>query len=145
MASSYIIDAVDDLFKQLMETSHLFRGKIVIFGGGFRQILPVVPHGSRAQIIEVIAKKAECWPYVRTFNLTRNIRASRDERFAEWILNVGSGTEILTMINDVPKIHIPSFINKIAREIFGNYNQEIISDELTACRKVILCSTNEDV
>ena len=148
ITSKHIIDAADDLFRQLMENNHPFGGKIVIFGGDFRQVLPVVFHGTRALIMEVIAKKAECWPNVTKFELTTNVRASEDPNFTEWVLSFGNGTALETMVDGVPKIEIIDSIRmseNMIGELFGNYNQEIVSDEFAASSKVILCATNEDV
>ena len=90
-----------------MQNDVPFGGKIVIFGGDFRQILHIVPHGNRATIIEAIAKNAECWQHVRKYELRTNIRALRDSRFSEWILSVGNGTAVEMMVDEVPKIPIP--------------------------------------
>ena len=149
MASSHIIDAVDDLFRQLMRKPlEAFGGKIVICGGDFRQVLPVVQFGNRAQNMEVIAKNSACWTQVQHLYLTRNVRAAADPTFAEWILGVGNGTEIETMVDEVPKITLPEYIrmsNDIAREIFDGYFSDLAEDYASASRRVILCATNEDV
>jgi hypothetical protein len=35
-----------------------FRGKVVIMGGDFRQILPMVPRGKRGQIVDASLKRS---------------------------------------------------------------------------------------
>ncbi|KAM1135432.1 hypothetical protein ACFX2J_044266 [Malus domestica] len=79
-----------------------FRGKPILFRGDFRQILPVVPNGSVADIVEASLKSSYLWPYLTVFFLKKNMRLSKtglDERekqeladFARWILDIGNGT-----------------------------------------------------
>uniref|UniRef100_A0A6N2LTF1 ATP-dependent DNA helicase n=1 Tax=Salix viminalis TaxID=40686 RepID=A0A6N2LTF1_SALVM len=53
-----------------------FGGKTILLGGDFRQILPVIPDGTKEQIINA--------------SLTSSKKAEITE-FSEWILNVGNG------------------------------------------------------
>jgi ATP-dependent DNA helicase PIF1 len=78
----------------------LFGGKIVVFGGDFRQILPVVPKGSRADIVHATINSSHLWRRCQVLQLTRNMRLqfsnNEDENerlreFAKWILNIGDG------------------------------------------------------
>lgn len=50
----------------------LFGGKIVIFCGGFRQILSVVPRGSRSNVINVTINASYIWDECRVLKLTKN-------------------------------------------------------------------------
>ncbi|KAB2623518.1 hypothetical protein D8674_038810 [Pyrus ussuriensis x Pyrus communis] len=77
-----------------------FGGKPILFGGDFRQILPVVPNGSVADIVEASLTSSYLWPYLTKFCLKQNMRLSKpslDERkkqelthFAKWILDIGN-------------------------------------------------------
>ncbi|KAM2613605.1 hypothetical protein TB2_028330 [Malus domestica] len=81
-----------------------FGGKPILFGGDFRQILPVVPNGSVADIVEASLTSSYLWPYLTIFFLKQNMRLSKtglDERekqelahFAKWILDIGNGTVV---------------------------------------------------
>jgi len=44
----HVMGAIDPTLKDM-----LFGGKVVVMGGDFRQILPVVPQGMRDQIVRV--------------------------------------------------------------------------------------------
>lgn len=45
------IEALDDLLQDLMESTKIFGGKVVVLGGDFWQTLPVVRNGSKHDII----------------------------------------------------------------------------------------------
>ncbi|KIJ10634.1 hypothetical protein PAXINDRAFT_38939, partial [Paxillus involutus ATCC 200175] len=47
----HTIECVDWTLHDLLNRDVPFGGIAVVFGGDFRQMLPVVPHGSREQIV----------------------------------------------------------------------------------------------
>ena len=55
MAHKFCFQALDKSLKDIMElgneSSTIFGGKVIVFGGDFRQILLVIPRGSRSNII----------------------------------------------------------------------------------------------
>jgi ATP-dependent DNA helicase PIF1 len=57
MAPKYALDALDLLLRDIMQCDRPFGGKVVVLGGDFRQVLPVVRHASRAQLIQVDSSK----------------------------------------------------------------------------------------
>ncbi|GAU48013.1 hypothetical protein TSUD_188840 [Trifolium subterraneum] len=78
----------------------LFGGKTVVFGGDFRQILPVVPKGSRADIVNATINSSYLWNKCKVLKLSRNMRLqysfdnAENENialFAKWILKIGDG------------------------------------------------------
>lgn len=79
-----------------------FGGKTVILGGDFRQILPVVAHGSRQDTVKASISKSYLWPYAQVYTLNTNMRLSQaDREFAEWILEVGNGTAATVATDEV--------------------------------------------
>ncbi|XP_056698405.1 uncharacterized protein, partial [Spinacia oleracea] len=69
-------------------------------GNEFRKILPVIPKGSRQDIVFATINSSYLWNYCEVFKLTRNMRlqAGRSEssnhdikEFSEWILKIGDG------------------------------------------------------
>ncbi|WVZ75282.1 hypothetical protein U9M48_023354 [Paspalum notatum var. saurae] len=58
-----------------------FGGKNVVFGGDFRQVLPVVPKGTRAQIVAASLRKSYLWESMIHLKLVRNMRAQSDPWF----------------------------------------------------------------
>ncbi|XP_015955239.1 uncharacterized protein LOC107479633 [Arachis duranensis] len=77
-----------------------FGGKVVVLGGDFRQILPVVPRGSRQDIVHSIVNLSYLWKFCQVLKQIKNMRLSVEmtasdqdeiEQFGEWLLKVGVG------------------------------------------------------
>ena len=62
---------------------------MVVFGGDFRQILPVVINGGKMEIISESMKNSSYWPRIEICRLTQNMRANEDVDYANWILSLG--------------------------------------------------------
>ncbi|XP_049399920.1 uncharacterized protein LOC125864010 [Solanum stenotomum] len=54
MAKQQTIKTVDRSFCDIMDSAILFGGKVMVFGGDFHQVLPVVPKSTRAETIDAI-------------------------------------------------------------------------------------------
>lgn len=74
-----------------------FGGKVMVFGGDFRQVLPVVKRGAQSQIENASLKNSEAiWPFVETIKLTENMRmraAPGNSHFVDYLLRIGEGRE----------------------------------------------------
>jgi hypothetical protein len=56
------VEALDNNLCDIMDRPNLpFRGKTVVFGGDFRQVLPVVRRGLRAQIVDASLRMSYLW------------------------------------------------------------------------------------
>ncbi|XP_057416021.1 ATP-dependent DNA helicase RRM3-like [Lotus japonicus] len=51
-----------------------FGGKVVVLGGDFRQILPVIPKGGRQDIVSATVNSSDLWKYCKVLKLTKNMR-----------------------------------------------------------------------
>lgn len=79
-----------------------FGGKPVVLGGDFRQILPVVPKGSRSAIINASVTNSDLWKHVTILTMNINMRLlnpmlpeneKKDmDDFSQWVFAVGDGT-----------------------------------------------------
>ncbi|GBN42705.1 hypothetical protein AVEN_52569-1 [Araneus ventricosus] len=52
---------IDSLLRDLMNNDKPFGGKVIIIGGDFRQTLPIVPRGERADVNESCIKSSPLW------------------------------------------------------------------------------------
>jgi hypothetical protein len=56
MAHRHLIEALDTGLQDITKNHNAFGGKIIVFAGDFRQTLPIVKLGSRAQIVNACLK-----------------------------------------------------------------------------------------
>ncbi|XP_057454849.1 uncharacterized protein LOC130746294 [Lotus japonicus] len=93
-----------------------FGGKVVVLGGDFRQILPVILKGSRSEIISSSVNSSYLWKHCKVMKLTTNMRLQQAgsssssleiKEFADWLLQVGDGT-VKPIDEDDSIIEIPS-------------------------------------
>uniref|UniRef100_K7LX79 ATP-dependent DNA helicase n=1 Tax=Glycine max TaxID=3847 RepID=K7LX79_SOYBN len=89
-----------DIIKGKSNSNQIFGGKVMVLGGDFRQILPVIPRGSHSDIVHATINSSYLWDYCQVLTLTKNmclqinIQASDKEEtatFAQWILDIGDG------------------------------------------------------
>eukprot|EP00798_Chlamydomonas_sp_ICE-L_P013352 gene13352-19194_t len=89
MAHKHFIEAVDATLRDIMGSIQgqewrrmvPFGGKVIVFAGNFRQILPVVPRGTRAAIVAACLKMSKLWQHIQS-----------QQQFAELLLKVGEGS-----------------------------------------------------
>lgn len=66
--------ALGRTLKGIMQKSAPFVWKVLLFAGGFRKVLPVVPSGSREQILNECVKSTFLYHSFQTVWLTENLR-----------------------------------------------------------------------
>ncbi|XP_019198428.1 PREDICTED: uncharacterized protein LOC109192311 [Ipomoea nil] len=121
MMHKHCFEALDRTLRDLLRFSNpssandTFSGKTVVLGGDFRQILPVIPKGTRQDIVGATINSSYLWSSCRVLRLTKNLRLHQidsDEemqqvaQFANWIADIGDGT-IDGSNEDCPDIEIP--------------------------------------
>ncbi|QRV79981.1 ATP-dependent DNA helicase PIF1 [Ceratobasidium sp. AG-Ba] len=130
----------------------LFGGITVVFGGDFRQILPVIPHGEPEQIIAACLKRSPLWPQMYKLRLTENMRLQGDPEaaaFATFLLQVGEGASIQEghsgSVEFDPHMHVASRAELIDK-IYPNLSipGQHFSDEFLQ-ERTILAGRNDDV
>jgi ATP-dependent DNA helicase PIF1 len=117
MMHRHCFEAVDRTLKDIMkEKRYPFGGKVVVLGGDFRQILPVIPKGTRYEIVQSTRNSSHLWQHCEVLTLTTNMRllsgctdsdVEEQRRFSEWILGIGDGS-IEDADDDYIKIQVPS-------------------------------------
>ncbi|XP_028112446.1 uncharacterized protein LOC114310602 [Camellia sinensis] len=78
-------------FIHITAVDYPFGGKIMVFGGDFRQVLPVVPKGTKAETIAASIVKSPLWSHIQILRLKQNMRSINDQQFGEFLLRVGDG------------------------------------------------------
>ncbi|XP_074314424.1 uncharacterized protein LOC141649638 [Silene latifolia] len=93
--SRYCFEALDKSLKDVRRLLHVgnaelpFGGKVVVFGGDFRQILPVVSKDSRAYVVAASLCSSYLWSFCKLGSSSDNVEELR--KFSEWLLEIGDG------------------------------------------------------
>jgi len=159
MQHRHAFEAVDRTLRDIRNTPlQAFGGLTVLFAGDFRQCLPIVPRGSRGQIVASCLKRSYLWPSVITLHLQENYRLlgsymSSQQRkdateYAEFILAIG---EKRFEEYAVEKIQLPRALqlpnNKVEELIDCVYRslKEILPTPQYLAERAILAPRNIDV
>lgn len=147
--------AVETLDRSLQDATGCalpFGGKVMVFGGDFRQVLPVVRRGTRAQITDATLQRSYLWEYIRKICLTRNMRARSDLWFSEFLLRVGNGTEetikddFIRLPDDIviPYVDVEASLKSLIDGVFPSLESNATSSSYMSTR-AILATKNEYV
>ena len=106
MAHRHLAECLGRSLRDIRSDGRPYGGVVVVFGGDFRQIPPVVRHGSRAQIVSASLKRSQLWRTMKRHVLTRNVRlALGEEEFARYLISVGDGAA--DIVDGVDTIELP--------------------------------------
>lgn len=91
MSPKAAFHAIDRFLRDLTQKADTpMGGKVVLLGGDFRQILPIVPHGHRVTIIDATLRRSPLWLQCDVRRLTANMRTVPEEqKFSDWLLCLG--------------------------------------------------------
>ncbi len=85
-------EVVDHTFRNILQQAESpFGGKVIIFGGDFRQCPPVVARGSQPAIVGATLKRLVLWKHVQVLALTENMWLCDDlasRPYAEYIFKL---------------------------------------------------------
>jgi len=78
--SRYCFEEMDRTFRDVLKkidprNKYIpFGGKVVVFSGDFRQILPVIPKGPRPEVVHATINSSYFWRFCEVLTLTKNLR-----------------------------------------------------------------------
>ncbi|XP_057723535.1 uncharacterized protein LOC130939448 [Arachis stenosperma] len=122
MTNRLAFEALDRTLRDIMSSVSVvnkdlpFGGKIIVLGGDFRQVLPVVPKASRAEIVMATINSSILWKHFEVLTLTKNMRldSALEEAvveelrsFSDWILQIGEGKSGV-IINEKLCVEVPT-------------------------------------
>lgn len=155
MTHRYCFECLSRSLQDIKNSSKPFGGVIVLFGGDFRQILPVVLKGSKSDTIDACLKRSDIWINVECRKLYRNMRVNvseTSEEFVKWLLKVGDGKNQNDQLSnstdsfDIPRdlfiapYTIEALLNFVYPDIVHSYME---MDYFQS--KCVLAPKNEDV
>lgn len=125
-----------------------FGGKVVIFGGDFRQVFPVIHGAGRAEIVLQLTKNMR----LESNNLSPE-EAKDLQEFSQWILDIGDGkigdANDGEALIDIPEefliLDIDDPIEAISTAVYGDSTFLHEKEPIFFQERAILCPTNEDV
>ncbi|XP_050093817.1 uncharacterized protein LOC126576549 [Anopheles aquasalis] len=100
MSSRFALEAVDRTLQDIVGVRRPFGGKVMLLCGDFRQMLPIVPRGTDAQVVQQSIRRSPLWPLFRVLRLRINMRvqtapnaqdAAALQDFADFLLSIGEG------------------------------------------------------
>ncbi|KAG2192304.1 hypothetical protein INT47_004424 [Mucor saturninus] len=166
MISRDVLETVDRSFRDIMKhhDSRLgrvpFGGKLIIFGGDFRQVLPVVSNGTKDDIIQACMITSHLWRHIKQLRLSLNMRvqqaqsvhsfesAQELQEFSSFLLSIGKGIyPVHPNTNNI--IQIPdhmvlpeSSIDHLCSHVYNNFENasDVASSSLIS--RAILTPTN---
>ncbi|XP_076933118.1 uncharacterized protein LOC143598912 [Bidens hawaiensis] len=119
MIHKHAFEALDRTLNDVMNgdsgntSEALFGGKVVVFGGDFRQILPVVTNGTRSECVNACINSSYIWSKCKVLKLTKNMRLTVGCRSTD-VENIRSVIDIpddLLILNSVdPMGDLISFV-----------------------------------
>jgi hypothetical protein len=162
MMHRFAFEALDRSLKDIMGRINPrnrdlpFGGKIIVFGGDFRQILPVCKRGSQNDIVQASFNRSELWRSVKILELTINMRIlslSGEEQleaqtFADWLLRIGEGKEPtfrneITCFNDYIKLPESIARKMTERELIDLTFPDLKTNQSDVTSRVITACTNK--
>ena len=168
MISKDIFEAIDRTFRDVCKLDNPaledvpFGGKIVVFGGDLRQVLPVINKASRTDIVNQCINRSPLWRHVVKLQLQVNMRvlqatgteAAILDSFSKYLLRIGNGSEPtiegtefdIALDNNMlisNKNPINTFLNTVYQDFQGQSFDQDREAFLTS--KAILTPKNTDV
>ncbi len=153
MARKEVYNAVDRTFQDIRENDSPFGGVTTGLPGDWRQVLPVIRNGGRADIIDACLKSSPLWKSVKVMKLAKNMRLKGNdeaaERFAEQLLEIGEGRVPIEEDLGEYKIQVDKDFLLKEESVKGlcNFVWNDLEDNYTdpewLCSRAVLCPTNE--
>ncbi|KAK9749545.1 hypothetical protein RND81_02G133500 [Saponaria officinalis] len=152
MAKRQSIEQFERTLRDVCSCDTLFGGKIVVFGGDFRQVFPVIPKSTLQEAVNASFVLSPLWPTLTKIHLTVNMREIHDPGFSDFALKVGNGSPPFENREDImlPR-HIListdqncSLMGKLISSVYPDISL-INLDPFSTTKKAILTPKNEDV
>ncbi len=136
MVSPEIANTLDRSLRDIMRTPDLpFGGKVVVFLGDFKQLLPVVPAKKYVSTV----KDCEWWSSCCVLTFTKNFRAATNAEYCSFLDDVGNGR--VTHIT-VPPASLAQDEQDLMHRVYGDITTAtqtgnlIMAFTLETCKKI---------
>ncbi|GBP66856.1 ATP-dependent DNA helicase pif1 [Eumeta japonica] len=145
------VEALDRTLRDIRNCDKIMGGITVMFAGDFRQTLPVIVRGTRADIVKACLKSSPLWKFVNILKLSTNMRAhlgGGSITFPSKLLSVGDGK----IPHSNNKIEIDcdlgvkvGNIEELITKVYPDISQIENKDHQWMCQRAILAARNSNV
>lgn len=149
------VEAVERTLRDIRSSDRIMGGVTFVLAGDFRQTLPVITKGTRADVIRACLKSSTLWQSIETLNLRTNMRAhlsdNDDNNFSQKLLKLGDG-KLPSPVANSPQVLLDNELGQIVQSL------EILVDTIYPdiqnlternfnwlCSRVIVSPRNESV
>ena len=146
----HAVEAVDRTLRDLRDDDWPFGGITVVLGGDFLQTLPVVPKGSREDIVDATIQRSPLWEHVEILSLRQNMRLQQGmadtQQFSQWLLEVGHGRNM----DNSSQVRFPEYMritdeNSLINSIYPTIDSNPPPPPEYFLNRMILAPRNADV
>ncbi|KAL3073743.1 hypothetical protein niasHS_015485 [Heterodera schachtii] len=148
MLSSKVLRYIERLLRDVCAGALPFGGKVIVLSGDWRQLAPVVEHGTREDQVAESIKMDRLFKGFEKLSLTINMRTAPGEHsLREWLNEIGSGQSKV----GTNQIHIPPqlVLQNLDEAIQFCFPDGLFKDPLSnadaIANNAVLCPTNNDV
>ncbi|GFR70913.1 ATP-dependent DNA helicase PIF1 [Elysia marginata] len=141
MGQKFVLEALDRSLQDIRNCLRPFGGITVLFAGDWRQVLPVVRHGSRPYIVNSTLKMSYLWTYVHPLKLKENMQVKltgESADFSNFLRSVGNGSGKTQAASGGFKQELPA-------DLFVRKKDDLIRfvfQDMTLDTDWLLCATN---
>ena len=139
------MECMDASLRDFRKDERPFGGATVVFGGDFRQTLPIVLRGTAAMQVAACIRMSPLWNQFDLRVLEKNLRVHVDEdsnTYAKFVLDVGNGVDKRDITEFPPRVHIMYKHMDLIRAVYGD-----VIDESTISKqysRAIVSPTNRN-
>lgn len=153
MSHRRAFEALDKTLRDLRGAEDkLMGGVTVVLGGDFRQTLPVVPKGTRADEIRACLKSSSLWWHVQKLQLSLNMRVhlfgdQSAGQFSAHLMSIGNGQIPLDQeqkLHKLPCGQMVASVNELQNKVFPGIAQNF-GDHDWLRERAILAPRNDAV
>ncbi|GBN08688.1 hypothetical protein AVEN_73486-1 [Araneus ventricosus] len=152
MTHKYALEALDATMKDIFQNDKCMGGITLVLSGDFRQTLPVIPRGTKADELHASIKSSYIWKDVQRFGLKTNMRVhltgdASTQQFAQNLLHLGNGEMAIDNEGFISLENIGNIIitmEELKDRLFPNIENNF-QDKKWLCERAILSPTNDGV